>query len=337
MMINTSNWKEFYLSKLFDIGGSKTTKVEELENYGPGLYPYVTTKASNNGVDGFYDFYTEEGNCLVIDSAVLGYCTYQALSFSASDHVEVLRPKFDMNQNIGLFFATIINLDTFRYSYGRKRSQKQIKKDIVKLPVDENGNPNWKYMNDFIEGIQERERERGETLKNSIVTNNKIRIQINSKEWKSFVISELFEVKYGINLELSNCNEEIKEINFVARTAENNGVSSRVERIPGKEPQKAGLITVAGGGSVLSTFYQDEAFYSGRDLYTLRSKNAIDKYAKLFIVTIIKLEKFKYSYGRQANKSLPYIEIKLPVDSNDNPDFQFMSNYMKSLPYGDKI
>ena len=71
--------------------------------------------------------------------------------------------------------------------------------------------------------------------------------------------------------------------------------------------------------------------------YTLRSKNAIDKYAKLFIVTLIKLEKFKYSYGRQANKSLPYIEIKLPVDSNDNPDFQFMSNYMKSLPYGDKI
>lgn len=337
MMINTSNWKEFYLSELFDIGGSKTTKVEELENYGSGLYPYVTTKASNNGVDGFYDFYTEEGNCLVIDSAVLGYCTYQALSFSASDHVEVLRPKFDMNQNIGLFFATIINLDTFRYSYGRKRSQKQIKKDIVKLPVDENGNPNWKYMNDFIEGIQEKERESGETLKNSIVTNNKIRIQINTKEWKSFVISELFEVKYGINLELSNCNEEIKEINFVARTAENNGVSSRVERIPGKEPQKAGLITVAGGGSVLSTFYQDEAFYSGRDLYTLRSKNAIDKYAKLFIVTIIKLEKFKYSYGRQANKSLPYIEIKLPVDSNDNPDFQFMSNYMKSLPYGDKI
>lgn len=164
MMINTSNWKEFYISELFDIGGSKTTKVEELENYGPGLYPYVTTKASNNGVDGFYDFYTEEGNCLVIDSAVLGYCTYQALSFSASDHVEVLRPKFDMNQNIGLFFATIINLDTFRYSYGRKRSQKQIKKDIVKLPVDENGNPNWKYMNDFIESIQERERERAARL-----------------------------------------------------------------------------------------------------------------------------------------------------------------------------
>ena len=74
-MLNTSKWKEFFLSDLFDIGGSKTTKVEELENYGVGKYPYVTTKASNNGVDGFYDFYTEDGNCLVIDSAVLGYCT----------------------------------------------------------------------------------------------------------------------------------------------------------------------------------------------------------------------------------------------------------------------
>ncbi len=338
MMIKTSNWKEFSLSELFDISGSKTTKVEELENYGPGCYPYVTTKASNNGVDGFYDFYTEEGNCLVIDSAVLGYCTYQALPFSASDHVEVLRPKFKMNQNIGLFFATIINLDTYRYSYGRKRSQKQIKKDIVRLPVDSNGNPDWKYMNDFIESLQQRERESGETLKNSIVTKNKIiEKTIDSSKWKTFTLNNLFEIKYGINLELSNCNEEVKEINFVARTAENNGISSKVEKIAGKEPQAAGLITVAGGGSVLSTFYQDEPFYSGRDLYTLRSKNDIDKYAKLFIVTLIKMEKYKYSYGRQANKTLPYIEIKLPVDSDGNPDFIFMSNYMRSLPYGDKI
>lgn len=159
-MLNTSKWKEFFLSDLFDIGGSKTTKVEELENYGVGKYPYVTTKASNNGVDGFYDFYTEDGNCLVIDSAVLGYCTYQALPFSASDHVEVLRPKFAMNQNIGLFFATIINLDTFRYSYGRKRSQKQIKKDVVRLPVDSQGNPDWEFINNYIEELQSRERER---------------------------------------------------------------------------------------------------------------------------------------------------------------------------------
>lgn len=72
-------------------------------------------------------------------------------------------------------------------------------------------------------------------------------------------------------------------------------------------------------------------------MYTLRSKENIDKYAKLFIVTLIKREKYKYSYGRQANKTLPYIEIKLPVLTDGTPDYFLMSNYMKSLPYADKI
>ncbi len=336
-MLNTSNWKEFYLSDLFEISGSKTTSVEELEGFGNGKFPYVTTKASDNGVDGFYDHYTEDGNCLTVDSAVLGYCAYQELPFSASDHVEILRPKFQMNQNIALFFVTIINMDTYRYSYGRKRSQKQIKRDIVKLPVDASGNPDWKYMNDFIEEIQSRNRPSEGPLKESIKTNNVAINNLDTSNWKPFLISDLFIVKYGINMELSNCNEDIKEVNFVARTAENNGVSSIVEKVPGKEPQDAGLISVAGGGSVLSTFYQDEPFYSGRDLYTLKAKDDIDMYAKLFIITLIKLEKYKYSYGRQANKTLPYIEIKLPVDSSGKPDYSFMSNYIKSLPYGDKI
>ena len=159
-MIETSSWKEFYLSDLFEISGSKTTKIDELENYGYGKYPYVTTKATNNGVDGFFDFHTEAGNCLVIDSAVIGYCTYQELPFSASDHVEVLRPKFEMNKNIALFMVTIINLDTYRYSYGRKRSQKQIKKDVIRLPVDFEGNPDWKFINNFIEELQTLEKER---------------------------------------------------------------------------------------------------------------------------------------------------------------------------------
>ncbi len=58
-------------------------------------------------------------------------------------------------------------------------------------------------------------------------------------------------------------------INFVARTETNNGVSARVKPVEGKEPQPTGLITCAGCGSVLSTFLQQEPFYSGRDIYLL--------------------------------------------------------------------
>lgn len=179
-------------------------------------------------------------------------------------------------------------------------------------------------------------------------------MNLNISEWKPFIIEKLLTVKYGVNLELSNCDEIINNeeigIKFVSRTESNNGVSATVMPIENVIPQKAGLISVAGGGSVLSTFIQPEPFYSGRDLYTLASKDNISFEAKMFIITIIKANKYKYSYGRQANKTLPYLELMLPVVKDDKnapiidktckysdegyvPDWQFMENYIKSLHY----
>ena len=163
-MINTSNWKKFYYKDLFEIKGSSTTKLDDLNDYGEGEYPYVTTQAVNNGVAGFYNYYTEDGNCLVVDSAVLGTCTYQKQNFSASDHVEVLLPKFEMNENIALFLTTIINMEQYKYSYGRKRSQTKLKKEYMLLPQDSEGNPDWEYMDEFMENLENLERERAMLL-----------------------------------------------------------------------------------------------------------------------------------------------------------------------------
>ena len=92
--LSTENWKWFKLPEfLFEITGSQTTSILELEEYGYGPYPYVTTQATNNGTDGFYDFYTEKGNILTFESAICGYCSYQSKNFSASDHVVKLIPK----------------------------------------------------------------------------------------------------------------------------------------------------------------------------------------------------------------------------------------------------
>ncbi|HRI29394.1 MAG TPA: N-6 DNA methylase, partial [Chitinophagales bacterium] len=90
--LQPTTWQPFKISELFAISGTKTTSVLELEEFGIGQYPYVTTQATNNGVENFYDYYTETGNVLTIDSAVIGYCTYQPTNFSASDHVEKLVP-----------------------------------------------------------------------------------------------------------------------------------------------------------------------------------------------------------------------------------------------------
>lgn len=66
-------------------------------------------------------------------------------------------------------------------------------------------------------------------------------------------LEELFDVKYGVNLELANCQRvDSKDgINFVARTSANNGVVAKVAKIEGIEPQAAGTLVVR----------QEEAFY----------------------------------------------------------------------------
>ena len=158
-------------------------------------------------------------------------------------------------------------------------------------------------------------------------------MRLDDRDYAEFKVSDLFDVKYGVNLELNACEEcdpsSERGVNFIARTAENNGLSAHVAMIDGVVPQKSGLISVAGGGSVLSTFLQPEPFYSGRDLYTLDAKEEVSDEAKMFVITVIEQNKYRYSYGRQANKTLPDLILKLPITKDGHPDWQFMGDYIK--------
>jgi hypothetical protein len=126
-------------------------------------------------------------------------------------------------------------------------------------------------------------------------------------------IKDLFDVKYGVNLELMTLetvsNSDLDGVNFVARTSINNGVVAKVRKIEGLEPQPAGVLSCAGGGSVLSAFVQTKPFYSGRDLYTLTPKKEMSLQEKLYYCMCIKANAYRYSYGRQANKTLKDIEL----------------------------
>lgn len=124
-------------------------------------------------------------------------------------------------------------------------------------------------------------------------------------------LEELFDVKYGVNLELANCQRvDSKDgINFVARTSANNGVVAKVAKIEGIEPQAAGTLSCAAGGSVLSTFLQMEPYYSGRDLYVLTPKREMTIEEKLYWCMVIKANAYRFNYGRQANRTLKDLEL----------------------------
>lgn len=122
-------------------------------------------------------------------------------------------------------------------------------------------------------------------------------------------VDDLFDVYYGTNLALNHLKKTKIGINFVSRTAKNNGVSAIVEPLSNVKPLDAGLITVAGGGSVMSSFVQPKLFYSGRDLYYLKTKKPMTLSEKLFYCMCLRMNHPKFSYGRQANRTLKSIEL----------------------------
>ena len=113
----------------------------------------------------------------------------------------------------------------------------------------------------------------------------------------------------GTNLELNHLKKSDDGINFVSRTSKNNGVSAIVEPIDKVEPLDAGLITVAGGGSVMSSFVQNKPFYSGRDIFYLKAIEKMTLQEKLFYCICLRTNKYKFSFGRQANQTLPSLEL----------------------------
>lgn len=152
--INDNKWLDFPLVDLFDITGSTTTPKGKLDLDNGGNYPYITTAATNNGVGGFSNIFTEDGGVITVDSAVAGTALYQEERFTASDHVEKLIPKFDMSKNIALFIVTILNryAKIHNYAYNEKRSQKALKEEIITLP-SKDGKPDFAFMDSFIDKL----------------------------------------------------------------------------------------------------------------------------------------------------------------------------------------
>jgi hypothetical protein len=153
LSLENVKFKNFFIRDIFNVTGTKTTPIKELIKLGEGKYPYITTSSKNFGQGGNFDFYTEKGHVLTLESAVNGVCFYQEKNFSASDHVEKLTPKENVSKEFLLYVSVLVNKQTFRFNYGRKANQDRIKNMIISLPVI-NGEIDYEFIDNFI-GSQE--------------------------------------------------------------------------------------------------------------------------------------------------------------------------------------
>jgi len=147
--LNVSNWRLFRLSHLFEIKkGIRVTKA----NMHPGATPFISAIDSNNGVRQFIDLPpSHPGNVITVNyNGSVAEAFYQPEPFWASDDVNVLYPKFELDAVIAMFLCTIIRREKYRFNYGRKWSLERMNESEVRLPTDAGGSPDWTWMRQYI-------------------------------------------------------------------------------------------------------------------------------------------------------------------------------------------
>lgn len=108
MELNVQEWKEFNITRLFDICAGNYYSSDDYEN---GTTPYVSASATNNGVGQMIDLPPDFSENKIVTGKVECKAFYQGKPFSATSDANIFAPKFEMTQNVGLFLTSIITFN----------------------------------------------------------------------------------------------------------------------------------------------------------------------------------------------------------------------------------
>lgn len=247
------------------------------------------------------------------------YSYVAPMKFVPNSNVAVLIPKREMTLKEKVFYAECITRNRYKFSYWRK--------------------PKWERLANI--NLPERIPKKLEDLnfidarEFSMAESNKKHL-LSKKEWEWFSYGDIFDVKLTWWINSSSAEEFIWNTPFVCASVENNGISSYTWF----EPTHPGnVITVAKDWNGTSyAFYQDKPFCINTHVLVFYPKFTLNKAIWLFLCTLITKENYRYGFGRAFwQERARQAKIKLPVRSAGQPDWQWMEEYIKWLPYSVSI
>jgi len=315
------------LGDLFDVQYPSTLIFNQQEKTIDGI-PFISSKGTNNGIAGFVKkqknikIYPKGAITVPLKGTVL-QAFVQENEFYCAHQIAVLvqKEEFVMSPAEKIYYCECIKANKYRYSYGRQADRTL--KDIMVPHPDEI--PAYVHEVDF---------NKYDNLLGSITNEH---LELNIKDWKSFLYEDLFDIKKG--LRLTKTDMIGGQIPFIGSTDRNNGLTARVGQAP---IHKGNTITVNYNGSVGEAFYQAEAFWASDDVNVLYPKEDVfpffNQYVALFLIPLIKTEKYRFNYGRKWHKErMEKTRICVPVDNDGRPDSQYMEDYIKALPFSKAI
>lgn len=321
-------------------------RLSQVEKNEQGI-AFVSRKMGDNGISAYVKEIPNiapaksgQLTCALGGNGVLSTFIQETEFYTGRD-VAILRPLYEMNTQMLLFYCLCINANKFKYSFGRQANKtlkdllvpdiKSIPSYVINQKIDIFKNPT-QPINIFEDSLF-----------------------LDTSSWKEFKYSEIFEIKKGYYNKKPPVTGSNNGTPFIGATEKNNGITSWVDdqnlkkysrdgTINYSEPIeskifKENCITVSNNGSVGEAFYQEFPFTCSHDINPLYLKDkTLNVYIAMFLITLIKAEKYRWGFGRKWRPSrMPDSIIKLPVDDSGRPDWIYMENYIKSLKFSSQI
>ena len=309
----------------------------------PGVMPYVSSTANNNGVDDYIEATPRTrvfSDCISLaNSGSVGNAFYEPFHYVASDHVTSLK-KEGLTAQQYLFLTSVVEKQGVNFNFNREINNARISNMRVLLPVTDNGEPDYEYMEQYaaearkvklekyLEYVQKRIDKLGDYVNIP---------SLDEKEYtkfKAFGDHGLFEIAAtsssidGIRLKIG----KDQSLPYITRTNNGNGIARFVSEnnmVFGYDD--AGCITV--GLDTQTAFYQPHKFVTGQNIQVITG-GMFNEYLAQFIIPLMRIQmKAKFNWGGNGATlgRMKTLELMLPVNDSGEPDFEYMEQYSKNM------
>lgn len=330
MNLSDRQWSAFSLGNT-DIFNLHSTlngiDKNKLNLSGKNTFPYVTRTDKNNGVTNFIPKQSKginPGNTISIglDTQTV---FYQPKPYYTGQNIQILSFQ-EINIKTAIFLIPLIKKQLENLNWGGNGATlSRLKAKKILLPTTSKNQPDWQFMEDFVS--EKREDHTIPSLKTSVVKP----LSLNDRKWSAFFIKDIFTSSRGKRIIKSKQSKGNNA--YISSTARNNGIDAFIATPSQKYRRFNKFIGVNNSGSVGKVFYHHYSAIVSDHVTSLKN-NELNLYTGIFVTTIIEksLNK-KFSFNHEiSDKLLNSQKIMLPVDSKGKPDWQFMEEYIQSLP-----
>ena len=336
--INTENWKTFVFEQVFPkIIKPQVYHTREVTINESGI-PYVVRSKFNNGIK----YFVTKPHGEINPARVISFGAENATFFYQEQEWVSGRDIYytdttEIDKYACLFITACLQPIAAKYSYNFGLFPDLLRKEKIKLPVDKDGKPDFLYMTAYMKKIES-------NVSSSIIAIEALKTTefskpINTNHWKEFQLTEVLNLQRQVEISpiqayFDNTNST-DQYPFYGQSKINNGIISYISL------DKKYLNNIEGRYAILihsnthECVYADRPFYlkDGHGATSIFSNDKLDKYSTLYIMSVLsKTMSGSFDYDKKATKeALKKLKIRLPVDSNGDPDYDHMSGFMKAL------